>query len=155
MLKFKITEKLPPQSNEQLAVKFSADAESYAGAALSLQDGKFHGPMYFLFCHAFELILKAYVLSSGGDQSELRDIGHDLDVALKRAFVLGYAPKHPDVADLMEWLNPYHKFHDFRYAKGGPQILPTAKAMFVIFEAMHQEVSPLARAAYLKNPPAN
>ena len=48
-------------------------------------------PRYFLFCHAIELALKAFLAQKTGlSQKELADkFGHDLDALLKEGTALG------------------------------------------------------------------
>jgi hypothetical protein len=58
------------KSNELLAIGFANDSEAYIGAAQQLENFRSFGPRYFLFCHALELLLKAQILASGGDQKE-------------------------------------------------------------------------------------
>ena len=78
------------KSNELLAVGYIRDAEGYADAAEQLVEFRNISPRYFLFCHAIELALKAYILATGGDQKELRvTIKHDLQKAYDRATALG------------------------------------------------------------------
>ncbi len=157
-LKVKIKQKAPTAfADEALSVRFAHDAENYAAAAMALGDGtKFHSVRYHLFCHAFELILKSFVLSAGGNQSVLFNIGHRLNDALAEAVKRGYKPSHQGFDTLVDWLHPFHAEHDFRYARGGYQMLPTADDLLAAFKTADAEIAPLARAAYLKKyPPAS
>ena len=137
-------------ANEALSVRFAHDAENYAKAAMVLDGTKFHGVRYHLFCHAFELILKSFILSAGAHQTVLFSVGHQLNDALAEAIKLGYKPSHPEFDTFVDWLHPFHAEHDFRYARGGYQVLPTAEDLLAAFKTAHAEIAPLARVAYLK-----
>ena len=138
------------KSNELLAGGFVNDAEAYIGAAMQLEDFESFGPRYFLFCHALELLLKAQILASGGDQGELFDIRHDLEKAYSRAVELGYTPADDRVKQIVVWLAPYHKHHTFRYKETGYLIVPKADDLLTIFQSMHLEIEATVRVAYFK-----
>jgi hypothetical protein len=63
------------------AVSFAAAADAYA----ALDKGRDWFPLYFLFGHSIELALKAFILSTGSSEGELRKIGHNLVKALTGA----------------------------------------------------------------------
>jgi hypothetical protein len=154
-LKVKIKQRRPASlADEALSVRFAHDAESYAAAAMALGDDvKFHNVRYHLFCHAFELVFKSFILSAGGKQSVLFSIGHRLNDALAEAINRGYKPSHPGLDTLVDWLHPFHAEHDFRYARGGYQMVPTADDLMATFKTTHAEIAPMARANYLKKHP--
>jgi hypothetical protein len=138
------------KSNELLAVGFASDAEAYIAAARQLEDFKSFGPRYFLFCHAIELLLKAQLLATGGDQEELFEIRHDLEKAYDRAVELGYSMADDRVKEIVIWLAPFHKYHTFRYRETGRVTVPTAEDLIEIVQSMHREIEATVRAAYLK-----
>jgi hypothetical protein len=154
-IKVNSTERQPTKfSNEALAVRFAFDAEQYAEAAMALPQDKFYAVQYHLFCQAFELILKSFILSTGEDQQITFKIGHKLNKALSTAVRLGYRPSHPDLDLMVKWLSPFHEGHDFRYARGGAKSLPTPDHVIKTFRATHAEISAEARTFYLsKHPP--
>ena len=153
-LKVKLIQKRPaPLSAEALSVRFAQDGENYAAAAMVLDEFKFHRVRYHLFCHAFELILKSFILSAGAKESDVFRIGHRLNVAFTEAVKRGYKPGHPTFDTLVDWLHLFHVGHDFRYARGGYQLLPTEDDLLAAFTIAHAEIAPLARAAYLKKHP--
>jgi hypothetical protein len=153
--KVKRTQRHPANlADEVLSVRFADEAENYAAAAIKLGDeAKFHNVRYHLFCHAFELIFKSFILSAGGQQSLLFSIGHRLNEGLAEAIKLGYKPSHQGLDKLVDWLHPYHAEHDFRYARGGYTIVPTANDLLAAFKTAHAEIAPLARANYQKRHP--
>jgi hypothetical protein len=118
-----------------------------------LSNFRFHSARYYLFCHAFELILKSFILSAGEDQSKLFGVGHRLNEALAEATRLGYSPSDVGLASIVDWLHPFHEGNDFRYARGGYQMLPTAENILTAFKTAHLEIAPLARTANLKKYP--
>ncbi len=143
-----------PPSNEHMAVRFAHDAETFTNAAKSLSDFRTFGPRYYLFCHAIELTLKSYILASGGDQSELRKLGHNLVKVFKRAKKLGFTPAEKDLKLFVDWLNPYHRDHEFRYPKLGFKRVPVAEDLIPVIEGTHKQITAIARNAFLKtNPP--
>jgi hypothetical protein len=140
-------------TNEEMAVRFAHDASRFANAAKSLSDFKMFGPRYYLFCHAMELILKSYILASGGDQSELRGkrgLGHNLTKAFKRAKELGFVPAEKDLELFVKWLAPYHRDHEFRYPKRGYKQVPTAEDLIPVIENTYKQVETVARTSLLK-----
>jgi hypothetical protein len=141
------------RSNEQLAVRFAYDANSFLEAANSLTQDSSLGPRYFLFCHSIELLLKSFILASGGDQKELHQLGHKLKDSLARAAQLGFAPADPSLVTLVDWLDPYHRNHDFRYAQTGYKVLPAQLDLSASIMRTHDQIEPIARAAYVKANP--
>jgi hypothetical protein len=89
------------------------DAEHVGGAERDL-------PVRFLYSHAVELLLKAFLLMQGFSVETLatRHYGHDLTVLFKECNKLGLALSVSDRARLMTLL-PYleagHKQYQFRY----------------------------------------
>jgi HEPN domain-containing protein len=145
-----------PRSNEHVAIRFIHDAETFANAAKSLSDFRTFGPRYYLFCHAIELALKSYILASGGDLSELRNLGHNLVKALKRAKQLGFTPADKDLKLFVDWLNPYHHNHEFRYPKLGFKRVPRAEDLIPVIEGTLKQIEAVARNAFMKaNPPSS
>ncbi|MGX1012185.1 hypothetical protein AB7M69_006542 [Bradyrhizobium japonicum] len=141
-------------SNEELAIRFAADALAYLDAARSLEDSKHFPARYHLFCQAIELLLKSFILASGGDQSELLDIGHKLNGAMARAKQLDFVAADDELEMMVDWLDPYHRNHHFRYSKSASQTVPGAEELALIIETTHAQIEPVARAAWLKaNPP--
>jgi hypothetical protein len=148
--------KPPELSVEGLCVRFAHDAENYAYAAMDLTKDRFVHVRYHLFCHAFELILKSFVLSTGEERKIIYEIRHDLTKALDFALARGFtSAKQSDLRLFVDWLSPFHDGYDFRYARGGFQQLPVAEDLLAIFKTVHAEIEPFARAYYLsKHSPA-
>ena len=72
---------------------FHRFASEFLNAANSVNiETSFSPARYYLYCHALELILKAFLLTKNVPMAELkkpRKLGHDLDKVLNRATQLG------------------------------------------------------------------
>lgn len=148
-----LTPPQPPKPIELLAVSYIGDADAYADAAIQLNDLRNNSPRYFLFCHAIELALKAYILASGGNRKERkpRSVRHHLKNLYDRAKELGYQSSDPRIPEVVEWLEPYHSDFSFRYKEAtGLRVLPNPEELGAIFKIMWNEIEPVTRAAFLK-----
>jgi hypothetical protein len=65
----------------QNAVSFAAAADAY----IAMDGGRDWFPLYFLIGQSAELALKAFIISKGASEAELKKIGHSLVRALERA----------------------------------------------------------------------
>ncbi|MCS3896115.1 hypothetical protein M2171_005248 [Bradyrhizobium japonicum USDA 38] len=137
-------------STWQLCLRFAGYAEDYATAAMALGEAaNFFSARYFLFGHAFELILKSYILSKGADERKLRELSHSLVKAYVEAKHLGYSPSDLRLETIVDWIGAYHEHQDFRYAKTqGVTTMPGAAETLAIFKNTHADIYPLARAFY-------
>lgn len=91
---------------------------------------RFEMPLYYLYCHAIELILKAFLRAKGMSAQRLasREFGHNL-IVLWNACAAEGVQSHP-VADafleqVIELLDPFAQDFEFRYLKTGIKRLPT------------------------------
>src|ERR1043166_4538025 len=116
--KAKVLSTPKPFTLKQLCRRYAGYAEDYATAAMALEDHKFFSVRYYLFGHAFELILKSFILAKGENEKKIRQISHRLVKAYSEATKLGYVPSDPSLPELIEWLDPFHEHQDFRF--GGP-----------------------------------
>jgi hypothetical protein len=143
----------PPQL---LAINLIKDARSYVECAQLLVKQKpsapYVPPKYFLLCQALELALKAYLAASGVRKKVLRNkIGHDLDVAFRRASRFGFAPADPRLQHLVDWLAPFHLDHFFRYRQGtGPLQLPPASEAVEIIHNTIEGIESYVRTQFMK-----
>lgn len=136
------TRRRPP---EQMAIGLIRDAEAYRAAAtricparepFSTQDANLLAPAWHLLCHAAELALKAYLLSGGADPGSKKGglmhsaIRHNLIGLYTRALEGGLQSPNEDFGDLIEFLDPYHAAHVFRYREEGrmPYVPPSTIA---------------------------
>lgn len=73
---------------------------------------------YFLFFHALELLLKAYLASKGISKRDLRTkYGHQIEVAYNKALDLGMPPMS-DIKLIAHNLDIMNSKQDFRYPSG-------------------------------------
>jgi hypothetical protein len=135
----------PKRTAVDIARSFLTDAEAFLLAARTLEgSGKVEtsAPKYYLACHSIELILKAYILTHGGKESQLREIGHDLTEAWSRATKRGFKPNDERTETLIEMLAPYHLEHRFRYRKTGYVSLPVLSETCEIIDHLIQQIGP-------------
>ena len=100
-------------------------------------------PRYFLFCHAIELVLKAYLAQYGVPPITLeRNFGHDLTLLLNAAIDLGLRPSNPETRTYVQALTEAHKKHWPRYP-------PATAAVFIVeqFEPVADDLFSLVRPA--------
>jgi HEPN domain-containing protein len=135
----------PRRTPVEIARSFLTDAEAFLLAARTLDEsGKVEAsaPKYYLACHSVELILKAYILTHGGKEAQLREIGHDLTEALSRATERGLKPKDERTETLIEMLAPYHLEHRFRYRRTGYITLPVLDEACEIVDHLIKQIGP-------------
>jgi len=145
------------QLPQLLAIGLIQDARAYVECARLLDhhqgvNAKYVQPTYFLLCQAIELALKAHLAASGVPERTLRSkkIGHNIDVALRHARRVGFAPADDRFPELVQWLAPYHLDHLFRYRKGnGFHQLPRASEAAEIIHNIVEPVDAYVRRQYL------
>jgi hypothetical protein len=140
----------------KLARRFLTDAAAFHLAAKELNQSdkpevKEAPLQHYLECHALELILKSFILSSGGTEREVEKIRHDLCKAWTRAIELGLSPAdRSDTETLIKDLAPYHRDHLFRYRKRGWWTSlgwPPSRMSDIIGNLIHQ-IGPKVERAY-------
>lgn len=97
----------------------------YAGQFLSAalgfkpKDKGFSPVPYYLCCRSLELVLKSYLLAGGMSRDDLKkQVGHDLDEALRRARGLGLdnlIPISASECSEVTRANQFYKHKDFEY----------------------------------------
>jgi hypothetical protein len=99
-------------------------------------------PTLFLLMHALELFLKAFLLSQGANERELRGIGHDLVACLKVCKAKGFeqhvALDRAAVVQVVR-VNRYYAGKELEY------FTPRAKS-FGSIDALHETVCTVAKA---------
>ena len=115
----------PERTKTEIARSYLTDSQAFLIAAQVLERSRSKritfafSPKYYLVCQSIELILKSYILVSGGTKKELMDIKirHDLLQLFERAIELGLAHKDQRVRPLIAALAPLHAEHRFRYRR--------------------------------------
>jgi hypothetical protein len=89
-------------------------------------------PAYYLYCHAIELALKAYLRGTGASITDLKRIGHDLSKAYKKALSIGIkdiCELTPELVEAIELANPIYSKKEFEYIKVGFRTLPNINVL--------------------------
>ena len=108
----------------------AALAEGVANGVKDPADYAFNGSYslstFYLLGLGLELMLKAAIVAHDGpsDERSMREIGHDLVIALDRAETAGFHSNAPRLRDLVEVMNEPFKLHWFRYARPANMPLP-------------------------------
>lgn len=143
-----------PLTLEQTCLRFASYAEEYASAAIALDETRFFSVRYYLFGHAFELILKSFILAKGEGEKKIRKLNHSLVKIYREAMRLGYTPSNRGLPIVIDWLDPFHENQDFRYAgHSGVVIMPRADDTLEVFKQTHADILPLAKNFYTTQRP--
>jgi hypothetical protein len=87
-----------------------------------------HAPVTFLFCHAIELYLKAYLRGAGKSVAELKKISHRIAALADAAGVQGLAIE-PEHREVLSDLDDFDVAIEARYIVTGFKSLPTNDAL--------------------------
>ncbi len=131
-------------------------AKEYLAGATALQPSppKISFVVYYLYGHALELTLKAFLVSHGSTISALRGIGHDLKKALLAAEQHQSFQKvviTPEDRFIVEWLSDYYSRKEFEYVFVGYKSLPNPDSVKALCDRVHQNVDGLIRQAVLRH----
>jgi hypothetical protein len=134
--------------------------ESFFHSAQFLREGleakklhlRFSMPVYYLYCHAIELILKAYLRSKGVSSSRLRsrEFGHQLKALWNACLAneLNVAKiKYTFIEQIIELLDPFAIDFEFRYVSVGFKTLPVLDAVEDAVQDLLAVVRPKCEAA--------
>lgn len=96
------------------------------------------GPARFaavFFCagHSLELSMKAFLISTGLDEKEIKRLSHNLDFIMEECLQRGL---HLDLDDreCIRVFNEYYSEHDFRYPNMSEMTLPSHDEMIFFAE---------------------
>lgn len=95
---------------------------------------RFDMPIYYLYRHALELTLKAFLRTKGvsGQRLASRAFGHQLQVSWDACVAEGLRSDpitDAFIADAILLLDPFATAYEFRYLKVGPATLPVLGAV--------------------------
>jgi hypothetical protein len=133
------------RTSAEIARSYLTDSEAFLIAANVInRSGEVaaSSPQYYLACHAIELILKAFILTNGGTESEIIKIRHDLLKAWGRANELGLRPLDTRIEVIIKMRAPYHLDHRFRYRQTGFITLPVQADLFQPIKALIHQIGP-------------
>lgn len=122
-------------------------AHSYAQSAITLQENEtdathWHAPVYFLYFHAIELYLKAWLVAYGHDLDVLRDKhGHRVKplAKLARGHGLVLSEQTEAVIDLMHTTD---NVLSARYIRLGMHTRLPFTVFFDACQALHEQIMP-------------
>jgi hypothetical protein len=105
--------------------KFYIEASNnwFAVAKSSKKDGEVNvlNPFYYLVVHAVELRLKAFLLSCGDTEDEIRKLGHEIDSLLERSKEYDLIIENV-YKDFLDNLYSINKKHFLRYYNHGATV---------------------------------
>ena len=90
---------------------------------------RFEMPVYYLYSHALELVLKAFLAAKGVPEKVLgsRELGHNLQALRDKCLEKGLQVDpvtEPFIREAIEMLSPYATRYEFRYLRTGVKQLP-------------------------------
>lgn len=103
-------------------------------------------PITFLFCHAIELYLKAFLRASGRNLAALKQSGHRVAGLAKNALAAGLDIP-PDCADLLGHIENEDVAIEARYIVTGFKQMPTYEAFSTTAETLDRAVGVALAAA--------
>jgi hypothetical protein len=126
------------------AIGFFNTARSYWRSAECLAAARVevthpHAPITFLFCHAIELYLKAYLRSRGKTVADLKKIGHRVAGLGQAAFKEGLEVS-PEQAAILQHLDEDDVAIESRYIVTGFKQLPTNEGFSALAEALDKTI---------------
>jgi HEPN domain-containing protein len=122
-------------------------AHSYAQSAVTLQDNKtdathWNAPVYFLYFHAIELYLKAWLVAHGHDLEVLREKhGHRVKPLAKLARTHGLVLTEQSEA-VIELMHRTDNVITSRYLRIGLHARLPFTAHFDTCDALHEQIMP-------------
>uniref|UniRef100_UPI0024932B62 hypothetical protein n=1 Tax=Sulfitobacter geojensis TaxID=1342299 RepID=UPI0024932B62 len=130
-------------------------AHTYWEAASKMEDIKFtsrhrNAPIRFLYCHAVELFLKAFLRSQNFSLQEVKSMGHDLKKVGEEAKRRGLKIDEENLA-VLQWITGHNLKN--RYIEVGVQSGPSNETLWclcsLLFELTGEELLRLGRTRRL------
>jgi hypothetical protein len=147
-----------PDTDRSPPIAFFLSAESFLQAAIHAQKAtdtktlklRFEMPVYYLYSHAIELTLKAFLRAKGLTAKELANSqrwGHDLlklwDGCFEHGLTLDMQTRLTTGA-VIDILAPYAASYEFRYVQTGAKTLPSLDAVREAAEVLRAAIKPIA-----------
>lgn len=132
--------------------------ESFFHSAKYLREGledkslriRFQMPVYYLYSHAFELTLKAFLRVKGHSSDDVRKkFGHKLQLVWTACLNEGLKLNpvaQAFVEQIVDLLDPYATEYEFRYVKTGFKSLPSLEDIESSLNDLLETVRPLCEA---------
>jgi hypothetical protein len=122
---------------------------AYSDRSLKL---RFDMPIYYLYSHAIELMMKAFLRARDVSAAKLKDpkrFGHSLlklwDECLARDIVLDPAPQVV-IEEVVSLLEPYATSYEFRYIRTGLKTVPSLEDVRLAAEKLAAAIKPVCDA---------
>ena len=113
---------------------------------------RFDAPIYYLYAHALELTLKAFLRAKDYSARRLgsREFGHQLGVLWKECIKAGLSIQPNNgalVEQMIEILDPLATSYELRYIKVGPKQMPRLDELELAIGWIRAAVVPAVRSA--------
>ena len=113
---------------------------------------RFDAPIYFLYSHALELTLKAFLRAKGYSAQCLasREFGHKLGVLWRECIKEGLSTEPVNgafIEAMIDVLDPLAAAYEFRYLKIGPKQVPQLDELELAIGWLRAAVEPFVRPA--------
>jgi hypothetical protein len=139
---------------EGYSIGFLRFSKEFKAAAKTLGQKDPQGDLYgtvphYLFCHALELLIKAYLKTVGHNDHDLKTYGHDLEKLLRKAKNGGLdkhvALSNPEVRAISK-INPYYKEKQLEYLVPiGPRSFPSLTQIESVLDRLYRVIEPLCK----------
>lgn len=115
---------------------------------------RFDAPVYFLYSHAIELTLKAFLRAKGYSAKRLasREFGHQLKVLWRECIEAGLSTQPNNdafIEGVIETLDPLATAYEFRYFKVGIKQMPPLNELDLAIGRIRAAVEPIVRSVPL------
>jgi hypothetical protein len=115
--------------------------EFYCAARKLGDEDKLSIVVYYLYCHAIELVFKSALVFCGFEERDLKKIGHDLIKAWRKVEEvepdlfnkLWYKEKTKKIINIV---NSYYRGKEFEYIKKGAKRFPTLQEVRDVIEEL-------------------
>src|SRR5690348_7229603 len=114
-------------------------------AAAHLQVTHPHAPVTFLYCHAIELYLKAYLRAAGFSVADLKKVGHRVARLAETAAAAGLKVS-PDHAAVLSHIDDADVAIEARYIVTGFSRQPSNEALAAVAQQLDERIAPFLKA---------
>lgn len=105
-------------------------------------------PVYYMYLHSIELLLKSFILLKTNDENKVKKIGHDLDLAWTEAEILGINESFPEkekLCECIEILNKIYKGKELEYFYPGIKDIPVIQDLSSSSNSLYETLYNLYR----------
>lgn len=124
------------------AVEYIAAAKILNVSDLYKKKSRFGAPVYFLYGHGIELILKSYLMKQGKTVDEIKAYKHNLTPLYKDCVKNGLETLETEFEDVLELLDTYHRSLENRYIVTGFKVLPKPEDVQKLADLLIDRIKP-------------